>query len=100
MQKHQHGEFDAEFLERVEAWLSGVLKGRPAKAAAAEDKPKNHVRALPDRKALEIQFPMVEGYAFALKKNLIRCDVDSMERLVIEAKQRANCYVHFPHRWL
>jgi type III restriction enzyme len=60
------------------------FKGRPLKATAVEDKPKNHVRALPERKALEIRFPIVEGYAFALKKNLIRCDVDSMEKLVIE----------------
>jgi type III restriction enzyme len=60
------------------------FKGRAVKATAVEDKPKNHVRALPERKALEIRFPIVEGYAFALKKNLIRCDVGSMERLVIE----------------
>jgi len=42
------------------------------------------VRALPERKHLEIRFPIVEGYAFALKHNLITCDVDSMDRLVIE----------------
>ncbi len=60
------------------------FKGRPTKAPSPEDKPKNHVRALPERKAMEIRFPIVEGYAFALKKNLIRCDVDSMEKLVIE----------------
>jgi type III restriction enzyme len=60
------------------------FKGRPAKAEAAEDKPKNHVRSLADRKALEIRFPIVEGYAFALKKNLVRCDVNSMDKLVIE----------------
>jgi type III restriction enzyme len=60
------------------------FKGRPLKAGAPEDKPKNHVHALPERKHLEIRFPVVEAYAFALKKNLIRCDVDSMDRLVIE----------------
>jgi hypothetical protein len=51
---------------------------------AQEDKPKQHVRALPERQHLAIRFPIVEGYAFALKHNLIKCDVDSMERLVIE----------------
>lgn len=60
------------------------FKGRPAKAEAQEDKPKNHVRSLPERKALEIRFPIVEGYAFALKKNLVRCDVGSMHNLTIE----------------
>ena len=42
------------------------------------------MRAFPDRKALEIRFPIVEGYAFALRKNLIRCDVDSIESFAIE----------------
>ena len=60
------------------------FKGRAAKAPAPEDKPKNHVRALPERKAMEMRFPVVEGYAFALRKNLIRCDVDELEPLVIE----------------
>lgn len=60
------------------------FKGRPAKKKAEEDKPKNHVRPLPERKSLEIRFPNVESYAFALTKNIIRCDVDSMESLVIE----------------
>jgi type III restriction enzyme len=60
------------------------FKGRPAKRKAEEDKPKNHIRALPERKSLEIRFPNVESYAFALRKNLIRCDIDSMESLIIE----------------
>ena len=60
------------------------FKGRPVKAAQPEDKPKNHVRALPDRAAWAMRFPIVEGYAFALRKNLIRCDIAQMERLIIE----------------
>src|SRR5580693_6059288 len=52
------------------------FKGRPLKAPAPDDRPKNHVRALPERKVMEMRFPVVEGYAFALRKNLIRCDVD------------------------
>jgi type III restriction enzyme len=60
------------------------FKGRPVKAPQPEDKPKNHVRALPERRALEMRFPVVEGYAFALRKNLIRCDVGELEPLIIE----------------
>jgi type III restriction enzyme len=60
------------------------FKGRPLTASAAEDKPKQLVTALPERKAMEIQFPVVDGYAFALRKNLIKCDVASMETLVVE----------------
>jgi hypothetical protein len=31
-----------------------------------------------------MRFPVVEGYAFALVKNQIRCDIDAMEGLQIE----------------
>lgn len=60
------------------------FKGRSTQEKSPEDKPKNHVRALPERRAMEIRFPIVEGYVFGLKKNLIRCDVDSMEKITIE----------------
>ena len=60
------------------------FKGRAVKGPAPEDKPKNHVRALPERKAMEIRFPVVEGYAFALSKNLICCNVGELDPLVIE----------------
>jgi type III restriction enzyme len=60
------------------------FKGRSLKAAAPDDRPKNHVRALPQRKAMEIRFPVVEGFAFALRKNLIRCDIAAMEPLLLE----------------
>ncbi len=60
------------------------FKGRPVKAPAPDDRPKNHVRALQERKAMEMRFPVVEGYAFALRKNLIRCDVDKLEPLILE----------------
>jgi type III restriction enzyme len=33
---------------------------------------------------MEMQFPVVEGYAFALQKNLVRCEIDRMEPLIIE----------------
>ncbi len=60
------------------------FKGRPVNKTQPDDKPKNHVRAMPERAHLEIRFPVVEGYAFALKKNLIRCDIEAMDPLVIE----------------
>jgi len=60
------------------------FKGRPTKKGAPEDKPKNHVRALEERKGMEMRFPVVEGYAFALRRNLIKCEVDGIEPLTIE----------------
>lgn len=60
------------------------FKGRPTKKSAPEDKPKNHVRALPERKQYEIRFPMVEGYAYAFKRDVITADIGSMEILRLE----------------
>ena len=42
------------------------FKGRPVKKPESDDRPKHHVRAVPERGKLEIRFPVVEGYAFAL----------------------------------
>ena len=62
-------------------------KGRPTQAKAPVDKPKNHVHAMPEREQLEIRFPVVESYIFALKKNLIKADVANMDELRIEPSQ-------------
>ena len=60
------------------------FRGRATNARVPDDKPKNHVRALPDREHLEIRFPVVEGYAFALQKNEIKADIESTEPLSIQ----------------
>ncbi len=61
------------------------FKGRaPGESSGGEDRPKNHVYALPDRAQYEIRFPVVEGYAFALKQNQIVADIQAMEPLLLE----------------
>ncbi|MBI2843052.1 MAG: DEAD/DEAH box helicase family protein [Armatimonadetes bacterium] len=60
------------------------FKGRPKDRPEPDDKPVNHVRALDERKHFEIRFPVVEGYAFALKQNAIKANIDEMEPLLIE----------------
>lgn len=60
------------------------FKGRATKQSAPEDQPKQHVKALPEREHMEMRFPVVEGYAFALRKSLIHCDIEDTERLVLE----------------
>ncbi|XVJ59533.1 MAG: DEAD/DEAH box helicase family protein [Tepidisphaera sp.] len=60
------------------------FKGRVAGKEEPDDRPLNHVRALPERAAMEIRFPVVEGYAFALQKNRVKCDVPAMEPMEIE----------------
>jgi len=52
------------------------FKGRqPGEKAPAEDRPKNEVKALPEREHLRISFPVVEGYVADLRRDRIRCDV-------------------------
>ncbi len=63
------------------------FKGRPKNKREPIDKPKNHVRAMPERADFEIRFPVVEGYAFALKKNEIGADINSMTPLRLEPDQ-------------
>ena len=60
------------------------FKGRPKNKREPDDKPKNHVRAMPERANFEIKFPVVEGYAFALKKDEIHADLNSMTPLRLE----------------
>jgi type III restriction enzyme len=79
------GMLTAEYVDVYGIPFSVIpFKGRPSKSKTPEDKPKNHVRALPERSRMEIRFPVVEGYVFALERNLVRCDVDEMEPLVLE----------------
>ncbi|MBN1888796.1 MAG: DEAD/DEAH box helicase family protein [Thermoflexales bacterium] len=62
-------------------------KGRSTQAPAPEDRPQHHVHALDERAAYEMQFPVVEGYAFALRRNLITADIDKMTPLRLETGQ-------------
>ena len=61
------------------------FKGRATNKRECGDKPKNHVRAMPEReKDFEIRFPIVEGYVFALQKNEIKADIKAIEPLILE----------------
>lgn len=58
------------------------FKGRePKNGPPPEDKPKNEVMALPERHHLEIRFPVVEGYAVALRHHRVKCDVAAVEAI-------------------
>jgi type III restriction enzyme len=60
------------------------FKGKASNAPSDDDIPPNHVRALPEREHLKIEFPVVDGFVFDLKRNLIKADVTQIERLVLE----------------
>ena len=62
------------------------FKGRePGGGPPPEDRPKHEVMALPERKAFEIRFPVVEGYVVSLKRNLVTADVGKVERTALDA---------------
>jgi type III restriction enzyme len=60
------------------------FKGRAVDKPQPIDKPKNHVKAIPERAAFEIKFPVVEGYAFALQRNQITVDESKLHMLGLE----------------
>jgi type III restriction enzyme len=61
------------------------FRGRKPGATEPEpDRPANHVFAIPERAAYAIQFPVVEGYVFALRRNVITADIDAMQPLEID----------------
>lgn len=62
------------------------FKGRPVNQPTPEDKPKHRVWAMPEREAMEIRFPIVEGYVFKTTKGVLRCDVEKIEPLSINPK--------------
>jgi type III restriction enzyme len=75
------GRLTAEYLDIFGVPFSLIpFKGRePKKGPPPEDKPKHEVMALPERKHLEIRFPVVEGYVVELRQNLVKCDVSQVE---------------------
>jgi type III restriction enzyme len=77
----QTGLFTPEYVDIFGVPFSLIpFKGRePGKGPQPEDRPKNEVLALPERKSFEIRFPIVEGYVVALLKNLIKCHVAATE---------------------
>ncbi|HEY4640451.1 MAG TPA: hypothetical protein VII75_03840 [Thermoanaerobaculia bacterium] len=61
------------------------FKGRqPGEKAPLEDRPKNEVKALPEREHLRISFPVVEGYVADLRRNRIRCDVQQVQPITLD----------------
>jgi len=82
----QTGLLTAEYVDIFGVPFSLIpFKGRkPGKGELAEDKPKHEVMPLPERKAFEIRFPIVEGYVVDLKRNIVKCDVGQVERIGLD----------------
>jgi len=77
--------FPAEYVDVYGIPFSIIpFKGRPTGKSEPDDKPVYHVRALPEREHLKIEFPNVEGYVFDLKKNLIYVDFEKLEKFDLE----------------
>ena len=62
------------------------FKGRqPEKGPPPDELPKHEVIALPERRAFEIRFPVVEGYVVHLTRNRVTCDVQVVEPLRLDS---------------
>jgi type III restriction enzyme len=68
------------------------FKGRAEDEEAPEDKPKNHVRPVSGREALEIRAPRVESYTYDLRLDGIQCDVTKLEGFIV-AEEPDGVYV-------
>lgn len=84
-QQQLFAEEERDDLPLVNTLRDDVRRWRQANKPAPEDRPKNHVRALPEWKPFEMRFPVVEGYAFALQRNLIKADINEVEPLILES---------------
>ena len=60
--------------------FKGRTKGKPENG----DRLKHVVEALPERRKLEIHFPIVEGYVTAPRRTRIACEVASIEKTVLD----------------
>ncbi len=80
------GHLTAEYVDVFGVPFSLIpFKGRqPGNGSPPEDRPKHEVMALPERKGLEIRFPIVEGYVVSLSDQRVVCDLDSVERTTLD----------------
>jgi type III restriction enzyme len=77
--------FPAEYVDVYGIPFSIIpFKGRETTQKAPEDKPVYHVKALPEREHLKIEFPVVEGYVFDLKNDLIQVNFDALEPFALD----------------
>jgi type III restriction enzyme len=82
----EKGLLTAEYVDIFGVPFSLIpFKGRePGQGPQPEDRPKHEVIALPERKHLEIRFPVVEGYVVSLQRNFVKCDVRQVERITLD----------------
>src|SRR5690606_21703918 len=73
------------------------FRGRQPNGPPPDDRPQFHVHALPERAGLRIRFPVVEGYAFALRSGAIAADVSSIEPIVLEPGVAPDAVFVKPH---
>lgn len=84
------GFFEAEYCDVYGIPFSLIpFKGRPKDTDAPDDKPKNSIKIVPGREALEIRIPKVENYVYQLSSGTIRCDIEKLEVFRVEGEPSA-----------
>lgn len=59
------------------------FKGKPKDKTDDDDRPRNHIYALHERKQFEIKLPQVESYVYEISGSGVSCDVDHLEGMVV-----------------
>ncbi|MGF1580269.1 MAG: BPTD_3080 family restriction endonuclease [Gemmataceae bacterium] len=81
------GFFPPEYVDVYGIPFSVIpFKGRAVNQKAPEDKPQHRVWSVPDREEFELRFPVVEGYVYDFKKNIIKCNLNDLEPITIDSK--------------
>lgn len=62
------------------------FKGRPIGKSEPGDRPVNRVWALPSREVMEMHYPIVNDYVYGLMNGIVRCTVEEIDPIQIDAK--------------
>ncbi|XAM00109.1 DEAD/DEAH box helicase family protein [Phycisphaeraceae bacterium D3-23] len=82
-QRDEKGMLSPEYVDVYGIPFSLIpFKGKTSKPQS--DRPTLRIKAMPERAAFELKFPIVEGYGYTSVTNRVVCDVDNVEKLMLE----------------
>lgn len=80
---NEDGLLEAEYVDVYGIPFSLIpFKGKPKEGNGA-DPVYHHIFALPEREDFELRAPVVESYTYGLRSSGIRCDVSTLDELIV-----------------
>lgn len=80
---------DAEYVDVYGIPFSLIPFKGQAKSEKPDDAPQHRIFAVEEKAQYRIDMPVVEGYTYDIRSSGIRCDVDKLEGLVVNAEPTA-----------